>query len=159
MHGSIGSRHAQPTHGVYAASIDCSPMVILGGASAVHEIGRDTFQEVDQERIMEPIVKYWHRPTMAARYPEIVSTAYRQSMSGRPGPVYIDCGADVLYEEIEEDEAVKPTHAARKSVPAGDAAAINEAVDMLAAAERPMIFSGGGVFFSARHRRWSVWLT
>jgi acetolactate synthase-1/2/3 large subunit len=134
--------------GVYAASIDCSPMVILGGASAVHEIGRETFQEVDQERIMEPIVKYWHRPTMAARYPEIVSTAYRQAMSGRPGPVYIDCGADVLYEEIEENEAVKPTHAARKSVPAGDAAAISEAVDMLAAAERPMIFSGGGVFFA-----------
>ena len=134
--------------GVYAASIDCSPMVILGGASAVHEIGRETFQEVDQERIMEPIVKYWHRPTMAARYPEIVSTAYRQAMSGRPGPVYIDCGADVLYEEIEEDEAVKPTHAARKSVPAGDPDAIKEAVDMLAAAERPMIFSGGGVFFA-----------
>ena len=134
--------------GVYAASIDCSPMVILGGASAVHEIGRETFQEVDQERIMEPIVKYWHRPTMAARYPEIVSTAYRQSMSGRPGPVYIDCGADVLYEEIEEDEAVKPTHAARKSVPAGDPEAIKEAVDMLAASERPMIFSGGGVFFA-----------
>ncbi len=134
--------------GVYAASIDCAPMVILGGASAVHEIGRESFQEVDQERIMEPIVKYWHRTTMAARYPEIVSTAYRQAMSGRPGPVYIDCGADVLYEEIEEDEAVKPTHAARKSVPAGDPAAIKEAVDMLAASERPIIFSGGGVFFS-----------
>ena len=134
--------------GVYAASIDCSPMVILGGASAVHEIGRETFQEVDQERIMEPIVKYWHRPTMAARYPEIVSTAYRQAMSGRPGPVYIDCGADVLYEEVEEDEAVKPTHAVRKSVPAGDPGAVKEAVDMLAEAERPIIFSGGGVFFS-----------
>ena len=134
--------------GVYAASIDCSPMVILGGASAVHEIGRDTFQEVDQERIMEPICKYWHRPTMAARYPEIVSTAYRQSMSGRPGPVYIDCGADVLYEEIEEDAAVTPTRAARKSVPAGDAAAVSEAVDMLAASERPVIFAGGGVFFA-----------
>ncbi len=134
--------------GVYAASIDCSPMVILGGASAVHEIGRESFQEVDQERIMEPICKYWHRPTMAARYPEIVSTAYRQAMSGRPGPVYIDCGADVLYEEVEEDEAVAPTRAARKSVPAGDPAAVKEAVDMLAAAERPVIFAGGGVFFS-----------
>ncbi len=134
--------------GVYAASIDCAPMVILGGASAVHEIGRETFQEVDQERIMEPIVKYWHRPTMAARYPEIVSTAYRQAMSGRPGPVYIDCGADVLYEEIEEDAAVKPTHAVRKSVPTGDPDTIKEAVDMLAASERPIIFSGGGVFFA-----------
>lgn len=134
--------------GVYAASIDCAPMVILGGASAVHEIGRESFQEVDQERIMQPICKYWHRPTMAARYPEIVSTAYRQAMSGRPGPVYIDCGADVLYEEVEEDEAVAPTRASRKSVPAGDAAAVKEAVDMLAESERPVIFAGGGVFFA-----------
>ena len=83
--------------GVYAASIDCSPMLVLGGASAVHEIGRDTFQEVDQMSIMQPVCKYLHRPTKAARYPEIISTAYRQSQSGRPGPVYIDVGGDVLY--------------------------------------------------------------
>ena len=63
--------------GVYTASIDCSPMVILGGASPVHEISRDAFQEVDQVGIMQPLCKYWHRPTMASRYPEIVSTAYR----------------------------------------------------------------------------------
>ncbi len=71
--------------GIYTAAIDCAPMVILGGAGPVHEIGREAFQEIDQVGVMQPIVKYWHRPTMAARYPEIVSTAYRQSMSGRPG--------------------------------------------------------------------------
>ncbi|MCI0869882.1 MAG: thiamine pyrophosphate-binding protein [Chloroflexi bacterium] len=134
--------------GVYTASVDCAPMVILGGAGPVHEIGRDAFQEVDQESIMKPLCKYWHRPTMAARYPEIVSTAYRQAQSGRPGPVYIDCGADVLYEEIEESDAIAPTRAAKKSVPSGDPAAVKEAIDMLAAAEKPIIFGGGGVFFS-----------
>ncbi len=72
--------------GVYTASIDCAPMVILGGAGPVHEIGREAFQEVDQVGIMQPLCKYTHRTTMAARYPEVVSTAYRQSMSGRPGP-------------------------------------------------------------------------
>ena len=77
-------------------------MVILGGAGPVHDIGREAFQEVDQMNIMRPLCKYLHQPTMAARYPEVVSTAFRQAMSGRPGPVYIDCGADVLYEEIEE---------------------------------------------------------
>ena len=72
--------------GVYAASIDCSPMVILGGASAVHEIGRETFQEVDQERIMEPIVKYWHRPTMAARYPRNREHGVPAGYVGQAGP-------------------------------------------------------------------------
>jgi acetolactate synthase-1/2/3 large subunit len=134
--------------GVYTASIDCAPMVILGGAGPVHEIGREAFQEVDQTNIMKPLCKYWHQPTQAARYPEIISTAFRQATSGRPGPVYIDCGADVLYEELEESSAIKPTHAAKKSRPAAEPGAVKEAIDMLAAAERPIIFAGGGVFFS-----------
>ena len=134
--------------GVYTASIDCAPMIVLGGASPVHEIGRDAFQEVDQVRIMEALCKYWHRPTQAARYPEIVSTAYRQAVSGRPGPVYIDCGGDVLDEEIEESNAVVPTRAVKRSRATAEPGAIKEAVDMLAGAERPLIYAGGGVFFS-----------
>ena len=134
--------------GAYTASIDCAPMVILGGAGPVHEIGREAFQEVDQVGIFEPLCKYTHRPTRAERYPEIVSTAFRQATSGRPGPVYVDCGADVLYEEVEEDSAVRPSRSQVKSAAAADPAAIDRAVEMLARAERPIIFAGGGVFFS-----------
>jgi thiamine pyrophosphate-dependent acetolactate synthase large subunit-like protein len=134
--------------GVYTASIDCAPMIILGGASPVHEIGREAFQEVDQTSILKPLCKYWHQPTRAARYPEIVSTAYRQATTGRPGPVYIDCGGDVLYEELEEDSAIKPTRAIVRTRPAAEPGAVKEAIDMLAKAERPIIFAGGGVFFS-----------
>jgi len=134
--------------GVYTAAIDCAPMIVLGGAGPVHEISRDAFQEVDQVGIMQPLCKYWHRTTQAARYPEIVSTAYRQALSGRPGPVYIDCGADVLYEEIEEDSAIRPTHVLSRSRPSAEPGAIKEAIDILANAERPIIFAGGGAFFS-----------
>jgi len=134
--------------GVYTASIDCAPLIILGGASAVHEFGREAFQEVDQVSVMKPLCKYWHRPTSAARYPEIVSTAYRQATSGRPGPVYVDCGGDVLYEELEEESAVQPTRALKRSRPTAEPGAVKEAIDMLANAERPIIFAGGGVFFS-----------
>ncbi len=134
--------------GAYTASIDCAPMVILGGAGPVHDIGREAFQEVDQVGIFEPLCKYVHQPTRAERYPEIVSTAFRQATSGRPGPVYVDCGADVLYEEVEEERAIAPTRAADKSRPAADPAAVDRAVEMLAGAERPIVFAGGGVFFS-----------
>ncbi|MCH7996769.1 MAG: thiamine pyrophosphate-binding protein [Chloroflexi bacterium] len=134
--------------GIYTASIDCAPMVILGGAGPVHEIGREAFQEVDQVSILKPLVKYWHRTTMAARYPEIVSTAFRQALSGRPGPVYIDCGADVLYEEVEEDTVPPPTRFAKRSRPAAEPDAVAEAIGMLAEAERPLVMAGGGVFFS-----------
>ena len=134
--------------GVYTAALDCAPMLILGGASPVHEIGRGAFQEVDQVAVVQSMCKYSHRTTMAARYPEIVSTAYRQAMSGRPGPVYIDCGADVLYEEIEEESAVQPSRAIKTSRPAAEPGAVTEAIDMLASAQRPVLFAGGGVFFS-----------
>ncbi|MCI0437991.1 MAG: thiamine pyrophosphate-binding protein [Chloroflexi bacterium] len=134
--------------GVYTASIDCAPMVILGGAGPVHEIGREAFQEVDQVSIMKPLCKAWYQPTMAARYPELVSTAYRKATTGRPGPVYIDCGGDVLYEEIEESKAIAPTRVAKRSRPTAEQGAVKEAVDMLARAERPLLFAGGGAFFS-----------
>ena len=72
--------------GVYTAAIDCAPMVILGGAGPVHDIGREAFQEVDQVGIMEPMMKWVHQTTHAARYPEVVSMAFRKATSGRPGP-------------------------------------------------------------------------
>ncbi len=134
--------------GVYTAAIDCAPMVILGGAGPVHEIGREAFQEVDQVGIMEPMMKWVHQTTQAARYPEVVSMAFRKATTGRPGPVYIDCGADVLYEEVEEDDAITPYRAERRSKPAAEASVVRETIDMLAAAERPIIFAGGGAFFS-----------
>ena len=134
--------------GVYTAAIDCAPMVILGGAGPVHEIGREAFQEVDQVGIMEPMMKWVHQTTQAARYPEVVSMAFRKATTGRPGPVYIDCGADVLYEEVEEEDAITPYRAERRSRPAAEASVVQETIDMLAASERPMIFAGGGAFFS-----------
>jgi acetolactate synthase-1/2/3 large subunit len=69
-------------------------------------------------------------------------------MAGRPGPVYVDCGADVLYEEIEEEDAIRPSRAARRTRPAAEPGAVKETIDMLSQAERPLIFAGGGAFFS-----------
>ena len=134
--------------GVYTAAVDCAPMIILGGASEVHEVGRDTFQEIDQMAIMQPLCKYLHRTTTAARYPEIISTAFRQALSGRPGPVYIDIGADVVYEEVEEESETKPTRALKRSRPSAEPGSVKEAISILADADRPIIFAGGGVFFS-----------
>lgn len=134
--------------GIYTASIDCAPMVVVGGAGPVHEISRGAFQEVDQVSILKPLCKYWHQTTQAARYPEIVSTAYRQATTGRPGPVYVDCGADVLYEVVEEEKAIKPARVAKRSRPHADPGIVKEAVDLLVKAERPIIVAGGGAFFS-----------
>ena len=134
--------------GVYTASIDCAPMIILGGAGPVHEIGREAFQEVDQVGIFEPLCKYVHQPTLAERYPEIISTAFRQATSGRPGPVYIDCGADVLYEEVDELKVINAPRPLVKSRPSADPKAIEDAINLISEAKKPIVFGGGGVFFS-----------
>ena len=134
--------------GVYAASVDCAPMIVLGGASAVHERGKDTFQEVDQMGIMDPLCKFSHRPTHASRFPEIVSMAYRKSVSGKPGPVYIDCGVDVLDQKVDVESIPPYSKTSITSKPAAENHVIDKAIDILMNAKKPIIFAGGGAFFS-----------
>ena len=74
-------------------------------------------------------MKWVHQTTQAARYPEVVSMAFRKATTGRPGPVYIDCGADVLYEEVDEEDAITPWRAERRSRPAAEAEVVRETID------------------------------
>lgn len=134
--------------GQYTAFIDCAPMITLGGAGPISDFGRDGFQEIDQVGIFESVSKAVMRPTDAARYPEHVSTAFRLATTGRPGPVYIDCNEDVLYSKLDEDDAVSPSRPSSAARPAGDPDQINAAIKMLSDAESPIVFAGGGVWWS-----------
>ena len=134
--------------GQYTAWVDCAPMITLGGAGPISDFGRDGFQEVDQVSIFEPISKAVIRPTDPARYPEHISTAFRTATSGRPGPVYIDINEDTIYGKVEESDAILPTHAIGRARPAGDPDLIKQAIKMLSKAKSPMIFAGGGVWWS-----------
>jgi len=134
--------------GQYTAYVDCAPMITLGGAGPISDFGRDGFQEIDQMGIFEPVSKAVMRPTDAARYPEHVSTAFRLATTGRPGPVYIDCNEDVLYSKLEEDDAVSPSRPTSAARPAGDPDQVKAAIQMLSDAESPIIFAGGGVWWS-----------
>ncbi|MCH8224182.1 MAG: thiamine pyrophosphate-binding protein [Chloroflexi bacterium] len=134
--------------GQYTAFLDLAPMVTLGGAGPIEDYGRDAFQELDQVSIFETISKAVMRPTDPARYPEHISTAFRLATEGRPGPVYVDCAEDVLYGEVEEEKVPAPSRAAQRSRSGADADAVGQAVDMLAAAKRPVLVAGGGAHWS-----------
>ncbi|MCI0873488.1 MAG: thiamine pyrophosphate-binding protein [Chloroflexi bacterium] len=134
--------------GQYTAFVDCAPMITLGGAGPISDFGRDGFQEIDQVAIFEPVSKAVMRPTDPARYPEQISAAFRIATSGRPGPVYIDCNEDVLYGKVEEADAVAPTRAAGRARPAGDPDLVKQAVQLLSEASSPIVFAGGGVWWS-----------
>ena len=134
--------------GQYTAWVDGAPMITLGGAGPIEDFGRGGFQEVDQVGIFEPISKAVMRPTDPVRYPEQISTAFRIATTGRPGPVYVDCNEDVLYGKVEESDAAVPSRALGRARPAGDPDLIKQAVKMLSEASNPMVFAGGGVWWS-----------
>ena len=134
--------------GIYNAFIDAAPMVTLGGAGPLRDVYRDGFQEVDLPNIFDPVSKSVIRPTYPARMPEHISTAFRTAMSDRPGPVYVECNEDVLYGEVEEGDAESPTRANTVSPPSADPDKIAEAVKILSEAERPILLTGSGPWWS-----------
>jgi acetolactate synthase-1/2/3 large subunit len=136
--------------GVANAWADCAPLLAIGGSAPVSQRIKSAFQEMDQVAAFKPITKWAEQCTDPRRVPEYVSTAVRQAVSGRPGPVYLDMPGDVLYKQVEEDEVVYPvadpaTFRARSS---GDPALVDDAVRLLAQAERPLVLTGSGILWS-----------
>jgi acetolactate synthase-1/2/3 large subunit len=134
--------------GVGNAFLDAVPVVALGGASAVSQAGMGAFQEMDQVGMFKPITKYAERVIDVRRIPEIINKAFRVATGGQPGPVYVDLPGDVLYNRVEEREVMFPNRP--HSIPrvAGDPNLIKQAVAMLKQAQRPIILTGTGVFWS-----------
>ena len=134
--------------GVGNAFLDAVPVVALGGASALSQVGMGAFQEMDQVAMFKPITKWAERVIDARRIPEIINKAFRVATSGQPGPVYVDLPGDVLYRRVDDSEVMYPRrpHAAPRV--SGDPDLVKQAVAMLKQAQRPLILSGTGVFWS-----------
>jgi thiamine pyrophosphate-dependent acetolactate synthase large subunit-like protein len=128
--------------GVANAFTDASPLVAIGGASPRVSRGLEAFQEIDQLAVMKPVTKWAERIYDAQRIPEIVATALRQTMTGRPGPVYIDMPGDVLSEKVAKDRVAWPAAWKPLPRPLGDSAPVREAIAVLRKAERPLILGG-----------------
>jgi len=136
--------------GVANAYIDCAPVVALGGSSAIGQYGRQTFQEIDQVAMMKPCTKWADRVINVKRIPEMVNTAFQKAMTGKPGPVYLDFPADILYEKIDE-ERIEWNLSGRELLrprPLGEPARVNQLIDALAKAQKPIVLTGGGIIWS-----------
>lgn len=158
--GASGPGTINLTTGLATALVDCCPVVALGGASPVSEFGTGAFQEIDQVAIMRPVTKWAERVYETHRIPEMIDLAFRQAISGRPGPVYLDLPADVLYEEVDAESVRWPdlTRTLQRARPQADPALIEEAMALLEKAERPVVLSGTGVFWSGAEGRLREWL-
>lgn len=138
------------TTGVANALIDCAPVVAIGGSSAIRQFGRQTFQEIDQVAIMKGCTKWSDRVLNLRRIPEMVNTAFQKAMSGKPGPVYLDFPADILYDKIPEGEVDwrLSGRSLLRARPMGETARIDEFITALSKAKQPIILSGSGVIWS-----------
>src|SRR5438552_1620556 len=136
--------------GVANAWADCAPLLAIGGSAPISQRRKSAFQEMDQVAAFKPITKWAEQCTDPRRVPEFVTTAMRQALSGRPGPVYLDMPGDILYKQVEEDEVIYPDTdpGSFRARPTGDPALIDDALRLLAQAERPLILTGSGILWS-----------
>jgi thiamine pyrophosphate-dependent acetolactate synthase large subunit-like protein len=140
--------------GMANALIDCCPVVALGGSSPLSQFGRQVFQEIDQVELMRGVCKYVDRLINLKRIPQQINFALQKAISGKPGPVYIDCPGDMLYQKIDEN-LVDWSFAGRPildSRPMGDPRQVDALIGALAEAKNPLIVSGSGVIWS---RAWA----
>lgn len=135
--------------GIATAQADSAPMIAVTGQVPVKMIGKDAFQESDIIGMANPCVKYSFQPREVTEIPEVVRKGFYIAATGRPGPVLIDIPKDVQQNEASmsfpEEVKVRGYHPWTDP----DIVQIEKAIDMLLAADKPIILAGGGVTISS----------
>lgn len=127
--------------GIHTARQDSTPLIALLGQVTTGARHREAFQEVELAQVFGPIVKWAVEPPRADRLGELTLRAARVAVSGRPGPVVVSLREDLLAEQVEPLETA-PLVPPR---PAPDPALVERTLELLRAAERPLLLVGGGV--------------
>lgn len=152
--GTSGPGATNLVTGIATAMMDSIPMVIITGQVGRAMIGTDAFQETDIYGITLPIVKHSYVVRDPRYMATIVAEAFHIASSGRPGPVLIDIPKDVGLEEFEYepvDPGTVKLPGYRPTVK-GNPRQINQAVNLMAEATRPLLYIGGGVIAAGAHR-------
>ena len=133
--------------GIATAYLDSIPMVVISGQVSLPVIGSDAFQEVDMVGITRPCVKHNFLVKDVTKLAETIKKAFHVATTGRPGPVVVDIPKDITDPYIKVPYKYPKKVVMRSYNPAvtGHKGQIKKAVDLLLNAEKPMIYSGGGV--------------
>jgi len=145
--GTSGPAGTDMITGLYSASADSIPILCITGQAPRARLHKEDFQAVDIESIAKPVTKWAVTVLEPALVPRVFQQAFHVMRSGRPGPVLIDLPFDVQMAEIEFDvDTYEPLPVYK---PAATRKQIEKAIDMLCAAERPLIVAGGGIYNAA----------
>ena len=133
--------------GIATAHMDSIPLVILTGQVPRAVIGSDAFQECDTIGITRPCVKHNFLVADVSQLAETIKKAFYVATTGRPGPVVVDIPKDVTDPNVKIPYHYPESVSIRSYNPQvkGHRWQIRKAIDLLAQAKRPMIYTGGGV--------------
>jgi len=141
--GTSGPAGTDMITGLYSASADSIPILCLTGQAPRDKLDKEDFQAVDIAAIATPVTKMAITVMEPARLPSIFQKAMYLMRSDRPGPVLIDLPIDVQMAPIDfEPDNYQPLPPSKPSATRSQA---EKALDMLSAAERPVIVAGGGI--------------
>lgn len=136
--------------GLADALMDSIPLICLTGQVPTHLIGSDAFQEADTVGITRPCTKHNWLVRDVETLPRVMHEAFYVATSGRPGPVVVDIPKDVQFAEAAYVGPANIEHRTYRPKQNADLSAIEAAVDMIASAQRPIFYTGGGVINSGR---------
>ena len=131
--------------GLTDAMMDSIPVICLTGQVATHLIGNDAFQEADTIGITRPCTKHSYLVKDVNTLARSVHEAFYVARTGRPGPVLIDIPKDVCVATGTYEGNGSRGHRSYNPQVKGDPARIQEMIELLANAKRPVIYAGGGV--------------
>jgi acetolactate synthase I/II/III large subunit len=131
--------------GLADAHMDSIPILAITGQVATSAIGSDAFQEADVTGITMPITKHNELVHTPERIAGAIKEAFHVARSGRPGPVLVDIPKDVLNATFEWEWDERIDLPGYRPTVRGHGKMIREALDLIAAAERPVIYAGGGL--------------
>ena len=134
--------------GIATAYMDSIPMVILSGQVPTHAIGLDAFQECDTVGITRPCVKHNFLVKDVKDLALTMKKAFHIATTGRPGPVLVDIPKDVTRERCKFEYPKSVSMRSYQPVTKGHQGQIRKALQLLMSAERPMIYTGGGVILA-----------
>jgi len=134
--------------GLSTAYMDSIPMVVISGQVPSHAIGQDAFQECDTVGITRPVVKHNFLVKDVKDLAETMKKAFFIARTGRPGPVLVDIPKDISMHKHVFNYPKEIEMRSYRPVDKGHAGQIRKAVQLLLAAERPMIYTGGGVILA-----------
>lgn len=134
--------------GVVNAYLEGAPVVVMAGMVSLRDLDRGALQDMDQQSMIKPMVKWAGRCHDIRRLPEYLEGAFRRAVSGRPGPVFLELTPESLFASVEESEIAYPSRGCRRFRALPREEDLRAAAELLNQAERPILLGGSGIAHS-----------